>query len=151
MGFQKKVIQRKAWRWKVGGTVGTDCDSAATAAGVYQILAAPAKTIVRRVYCVVSTATTGATAWRVGDTGVDNGYILTVHGQAAGVYPSGAEDTSFIGSYLGASTAGGVNATDPSRSEKVRFVAAATDISLTIAGTASAGDITVYIDFEVTA
>lgn len=149
MGFQKKVPLRKTFKWKVGGTVGTDCDGAATAAGAFTVLAGAAKMIVKKVQVVVLTASTGCTGWTVGDGSSANGYVATVHGQVAGIYPTGAEDTSFIGSYLGASTVGGTNANDPSRSAKDKYYAAATDITATITGTATAGEFLVIIDYEI--
>jgi len=149
MAFQKKTPLRKTWKWKVGGTVGTDCDSAATAAGAVTILSCPAKTLVKRVQATVITANTGATLWKVGDATDDDGYIVTIHAQSAGSFPSGAEDTSFIGAYMLASTAGATNANDPSRSAKEKYYTAATDIILTTTGTATAGEIVVNIDFEV--
>jgi hypothetical protein len=149
MGSQKKTPLRKTWTWKVGGTVGTDCDSAATAAGAYEMLNGEANMLVKRVQARVVTAPTGATAVKVGDTGDDDGYIATLHAATAGVYPDGAEDTTYIGAYMFTSTAGATNANDPSRSAQEKFLSSATDINLTIAGTASAGHIIFSIDYEI--
>lgn len=147
MGYQKNKIHRHTFLWELSNTA---ADSY-VATGTVAIFSAPDKCLIRQVKAHVLTAVTGATSEIVGDGTDTNGYLEDGFAANAGVYPLYHQDsaTTFVGALQFDSTAGVTDAADVTIIPKMNYYASADTIDFIIGGTATAGKIRFYIDFEV--
>lgn len=143
MGFQKGKKQVATFLWDMGGS-----GDSATATGVIPILSLPANSLVHSVKAHVLTAAAGSTAEEVGDGTDVDGYLVDNFAAVAGVYPASAEDVT-CGIMQKATTAGATDALDVSNSPEKKFYSAADTVDYKISGTATAGKIRFYVEFEV--
>lgn len=143
MGYQKRVRLQHKFLWDIGGT-----GDSSTATGVIPIFSAPANTIVYSVKAEVLTLVAGSTAEEVGDGTDVDGFLVDGFAAATGIYPTSAEAAE-CGVFQKATTAGATDALDVSNSEEIKVYSSADTIDYKISGTATAGKIRFYVDFEV--
>lgn len=147
MAYQKFVPLRHVFLWDV--TAGAVADSTATS-GTIPIFSAPANCLIRSVRAQVLTAVTGATSEILGDGTDTDGYLVDGFAANTGTYPTSAEDVN-IGVFMKATTAGATDAADVSNSAEIKVYGSADTIDFVLGGTATAGKIRFYVDFEVVA
>jgi hypothetical protein len=143
MGFQKGVKQTTHFLWDLGGS-----GNSAVATGTIPIFSAPENCLIHGVRAHVLTLVAGSSAEELGDGNDPDGFLVDGFAAGTGIYPTGAEDAN-CGAYQKTSTAGGTDAADVSRSEAKKLYSSADTIDFKITGTATAGKIRFYIDYEV--
>ena len=145
MGYEKYKVHRHVFLWDLGGT-----GNSSTATGVIPIFTIPDTCKILKVSAQVLTAVTGSTAEEVGDGNDVDGYIVDNFAASTGAYPLSAEDAT-CGVYQKATTAGATDALDVSNSAEAKYYASSDTIDFKISGTATAGKIRFFIDFELVA
>lgn len=119
-----------------------------TLTGVIPIFSAPAGTLIHSVRAQVITAVTGSSAEELGDGTDVDGYLVDGFAATAGIYPASAEDVN-CGILQKATTAGATDALDVSNSAEKRYYSSADTVDYKISGTATAGKIRFFVEYEV--
>lgn len=145
MGYQKYKVHRHVFLWDMGGT-----GNSSVATGVIPIFTIPDTCKILKVSAQVLTAVTGSSAEEVGDGNDVDGYLVDNFAASAGAYPASAEDVT-CGVYQKATTAGATDAADVSNSAESKYYASSDTVDFKISGTATAGKIRFFIDFELVA
>lgn len=140
MSLAKKRPNVEVRTWKFEGQALENQVVGAT--GAITIFEFPAKTVIHSVKAYVKSAVTGATSEIVGDLVDDNGYLVDGFAAATGFFPktyaAASAGTEFFGAL--ASTGDAIESI---------YYATANKVVLTLAGTATAGEIDFYIEHTV--
>lgn len=141
MGYQKYKKHRHVYLWDLGGT-----GQSSAATGTIPIFTAPDNCLIHAVSAQVLTAVTGSTAEELGDGTDVDGYLVDNFAAATGYYPT-SPNVATCGAFQ--FVPGTTDAAD--RAPEKKLYSSSDTIDFLITGTASAGKIRFFVDFELVA